>query len=189
MNVGELCHLARRGVAGTSDGERVVAELARLKAEESGKRIGPDQLLQKIGEGAFAFWVHRSYACLAMNEVLRSLHALKCTFAAGRSNPRAALCRLAAILHYLIPDPSFAATLTVTDPGDSEPGTLRKVAAAVAGDTIVFGIPGPILRTSNQIVIDKDLAITGPAGGGYAKLTHIGGLSLDHSFYRVRLLP
>src|SRR4051812_34537962 len=59
----------------------------------------------------------------------------------------------------------YGTTLIVTDPGDSGPGTLReRVGAANPGDTITFAISGPVLLTSDQIVINKNLNITGPSG-------------------------
>jgi hypothetical protein len=68
----------------------------------------------------------------------------------------------------------------VSNTQDSGAGSLRgTVAAAAAGDTIVFNIPTSdpgynvstgvftIYLTSGEIVIDKDLTITGPFSGEY----------------------
>ncbi|MCI0567478.1 MAG: hypothetical protein L0Z52_04690, partial [Acidobacteria bacterium] len=58
-----------------------------------------------------------------------------------------------------------AATITVTSPADDGTGSLRQaIATAVSGDEISFdptmaGVP--VQLTSGQIVIDKDLTITG----------------------------
>ena len=57
--------------------------------------------------------------------------------------------------------------LAVTNTDDSGIGSLRQVVAdALPGDTIQFAVTGTITLTSGEIVIDKDLAITGPGGGG-----------------------
>jgi hypothetical protein len=59
-----------------------------------------------------------------------------------------------------------AGTLTVTNAGDSGAGTLRQaILDARPGDTITFSLPAgttAITLTSDQLVIDKDLTITGP---------------------------
>ncbi len=61
---------------------------------------------------------------------------------------------------------SPATVLTVTNGDDSGPGSLRDtIASAVSGDTVVFAVTGAITLTTTQIVIDKSLTITGPAGG------------------------
>src|SRR5207249_12321956 len=58
-------------------------------------------------------------------------------------------------------------TITVTNPGDIGPGTLREaIAGAVPGDTINFAAGlGTITLTSAELVIDKDLTISGPGSG------------------------
>src|SRR5947208_7474654 len=58
-------------------------------------------------------------------------------------------------------------TITVTNPGDIGPGTLREaIAGAVPGDTINFATGlGTITLTSGELVIDKDLTISGPGSG------------------------
>lgn len=62
--------------------------------------------------------------------------------------------------------PAHAATRTVSSLADSGAGTLRdQVAAAAAGDTIVFSVTGTIALTSGQIGIAKDLTISGPGAG------------------------
>ncbi len=57
--------------------------------------------------------------------------------------------------------------ITVTDPGDSGPGTLRQAILDVdSGGTIDFapGL-GAITLTSGELFIDKDLTIVGPGSG------------------------
>src|SRR5438034_5145183 len=58
-------------------------------------------------------------------------------------------------------------TITVTDPGDIGPGTLREaIAGALPGDTINFAAGlGTVTLTSGELVIDKDLTISGPGSG------------------------
>ena len=57
----------------------------------------------------------------------------------------------------------------VTTNTDSGPGSLRDaIAAAAAGETITFSVTGAIILTSGELVINKDLVISGP---GAATLT------------------
>jgi predicted outer membrane repeat protein len=58
-----------------------------------------------------------------------------------------------------------AATLTVTNSGDSGAGTLRQAildASSSGGDTINFDLTGTITLTSGQLFIHKNLTISGP---------------------------
>jgi len=66
--------------------------------------------------------------------------------------------------------PSLAATDTVTSlADDSSPGTLRSViAAAGAGDTIVFGVTGTITLTQGYLQINQNLTISGPGAASLA---------------------
>jgi len=60
-------------------------------------------------------------------------------------------------------DPAMAATITVTTTDDSGAGSLRDaIASASSGDTINFGVTGTITLTTGQLLISKDLTITGP---------------------------
>src|SRR5689334_6301935 len=60
--------------------------------------------------------------------------------------------------------PATAATIIVTSPADSGPGTLRQaLAIADNGDTIdVANILGVITLTSGELVVNKSLTINGP---------------------------
>ena len=56
-----------------------------------------------------------------------------------------------------------ATTRTVTSLGDSGAGTLRDaIIASDNGDTINFSIIGLISLTSGELLISKDISITGP---------------------------
>lgn len=60
---------------------------------------------------------------------------------------------------------TLGATKTVTSTNDSGAGSLRAaIADAAPGDTIVFTLdtPGTITLTTDELLIDKSLAITGP---------------------------
>ena len=71
-----------------------------------------------------------------------------------------------------------ASAATVTNLNDSGPGSLRHVMAAAApGDTIDFAVTGTIILTSGQLVIDKDVTITGP---GPTNLTVSGNKAYDY---------
>lgn len=56
-----------------------------------------------------------------------------------------------------------ATTRVVSSLGDSGTGTLRDtIAASAANDTIVFSVSGTITLTSGELVITRNLTITGP---------------------------
>ena len=58
-----------------------------------------------------------------------------------------------------------AATITVMNTNDSGPASLRDaIATASSGDTIDFGagVIGAITLTSGELLVDKNLTITGP---------------------------
>jgi len=63
----------------------------------------------------------------------------------------------------LLSAPAWAATVTNTN--DSGAGSLRQaIADAAAGDTISLA-PGTITLTTGELVINKDLTISGPGSG------------------------
>ena len=69
--------------------------------------------------------------------------------------------------------PAWAATITVQSTGDSGgcPGacTLRDaIATAMAGDTIDFTVTGAILLTTGELLVVKNLTITGPGANQLA---------------------
>jgi len=89
------------------------------------------------------------------------------SFSVGRLRPwflRAfSLCWLIALL-FLTAQHLSAATVTVTNPNDSGPGSLRQlIADAAPGDTIVFdaGLSGQTIVLSETLTIEKDLTIDG----------------------------
>jgi hypothetical protein len=58
---------------------------------------------------------------------------------------------------------AHAATMTVTNTNDSGPGSLRQaLTMANDGDTIGFAVIGTISLTSGELVIDKNINISGP---------------------------
>jgi hypothetical protein len=75
-----------------------------------------------------------------------------------------------------------AATITVINTNDSGPGSLRQALAdANNGDTINFAVTGTIGLTSGELVVDKNVAISGPgtatltvAGNFMGRVLHIG---------------
>jgi len=76
------------------------------------------------------------------------------------------------------PRPAYASTITVQSLNDGAanagncPGMgcrLRDaIAAANPGDTIEFGLDGPIVLTAGPLVIDKNLSISGPGADHFA---------------------
>ena len=77
-------------------------------------------------------------------------------------NGISAACVIAVLLLSATDTP--AATITVANGDDSGPGSLRQaILSAASGDTINFA-PSvtTVTLTSGELVIDKDLTITGP---------------------------
>jgi hypothetical protein len=67
------------------------------------------------------------------------------------------------LLLYAVALPVHAATITVTNTNDSGPGSLRQaLTIANDGDTIGFAVTGTISLTSGELVIDKNITISGP---------------------------
>src|SRR5438270_4174230 len=67
----------------------------------------------------------------------------------------ALLCAMAMQAH--------AATITVTNTNDSGPGSLRQALAnANNGDTINFAVSDTIMLTSGEVLVNKNVTISGP---------------------------
>jgi len=70
------------------------------------------------------------------------------------------------LLLYAVALPVHAATITVTNTNDSGSGSLRQaLTVANDGDTIGFAVTGTISLTSGELVIDKNITISGPGPG------------------------
>jgi hypothetical protein len=62
-----------------------------------------------------------------------------------------------------------AATITVINTDDSGPGSLRQgLADAIDGDTITFAVTGSIVLTSGELLLDKNVTISGPGANNLA---------------------
>ena len=76
---------------------------------------------------------------------------------------------IAALLLYVTALPAHAGTIVVTHTSDSGPGSLRQALVdANAGDTITFAVTGTIGLTSGELLVDKDVAISGPGADNLA---------------------
>ena len=65
--------------------------------------------------------------------------------------------------------PAFGATITVTNTNDSGPGSLRAaIAGAANGDIINFSVTGTITLTSGELLVAKNLTISGPGAANLA---------------------
>ena len=74
-----------------------------------------------------------------------------------------------AILGFVIPSSTRAATITVTSTADSGTGSLRDtLAAASSGDNINFSVTGTITLRGGPLTIDKSLTISGPGASDLA---------------------
>src|SRR6267378_1160489 len=81
---------------------------------------------------------------------------------------------IAALLLCAVAIPAHATTITVTNTNDGGPGSLRQALAdANDGDTIGFAVTGTISLTSGELVIDKNITITGPGSDQLAVGLHI----------------
>src|SRR5262245_47526493 len=77
---------------------------------------------------------------------------------------RSALAVVLILTATLLAKPGRAGTVTTT--ADSGPGSLRNaIATAAAGDTIDFAVTGTITLTNGELLIGKDLTISGPGAG------------------------
>src|SRR5437899_10007857 len=69
----------------------------------------------------------------------------------------------AVTLLFAVAIPAHADTIVVTNTNDSGPGSLRQALADVNdGDTITFAVTGAISLTSGELVINKNITISGP---------------------------
>lgn len=74
-----------------------------------------------------------------------------------------------AIVGFLVPSSSRAATINVTSTADSGAGSLRDaIAAASSGDSINISVTGTITLTGGTLTIAKSLIITGPGASELA---------------------
>src|SRR5262245_12797402 len=75
-----------------------------------------------------------------------------------------------------------ATTLTVVNANDSGPGSLRQaLESANNDDTINFAVTGTIVLTSGELLVDKNVSISGPGaatlavdGNFTSRVFHIG---------------
>src|ERR1700758_4951966 len=76
---------------------------------------------------------------------------------------RATTGAIGVLLLCAVATPVHATTITVTNTNDSGPGSLRQALVdANDGDTITFAVTGTIALTSGEVVIDKNITISGP---------------------------
>jgi hypothetical protein len=74
-----------------------------------------------------------------------------------------------AIVGFIIPSSSRAATINVTSTADSGAGSLRDaIAAASSGDTINISVTGTITLTGGTLTISKSVTISGPGASDLA---------------------
>src|SRR6266536_1869864 len=65
--------------------------------------------------------------------------------------------------------PARATTITVTNTNDSGAGSLRQALADVNnGDTITFAVTGTIGLTTDELLVDKSITISGPGADNLA---------------------
>src|SRR5262245_33859301 len=77
---------------------------------------------------------------------------------------RSALAVVLILTATLLARPGRAGTVTTT--ADSGPGSLRNaIATAAVGETIDFAVTGTITLTNGELLIAKDLTISGPGAG------------------------
>src|SRR6266568_900689 len=83
------------------------------------------------------------------------------------SNIKAVAAALALLCTVAVPAP--ADIITVTNTNDSGPGSLRNaLAIANDGDEITFAVTGTIALTSGELLVDKNITISGPGSDNLA---------------------
>jgi hypothetical protein len=91
---------------------------------------------------------------------------------------RFSICGVSAAALIFLTGNAYSTTRTVSQNGDSGPGSLRQaIADSAANDTIFFSVTGAITLTSGTITINKNLVITGP-GARKLKVTGFAGASI-----------
>jgi hypothetical protein len=87
----------------------------------------------------------------------------------GKRTKRRLFAIVGVLLLSVMATQTHGATVTVTNTNDSGPGSLRQALAdAHDGDTINFAVTGSITLTSGELVVDKNLAISGPGANQLA---------------------
>ena len=85
----------------------------------------------------------------------------------------------------LLCQPGFSATVTNTS--DNGPGTLRKaIADALPGETIGFSINGPIILTNGELLINKNLTISGPGSGSLTIQRSTASRTTDFRIFNIQ---
>src|SRR5512133_3800329 len=73
------------------------------------------------------------------------------------------------VLVYAVGMSAYANIITVTNTNDSGPGSLRQALVdANDGDTIEFAVTGTIGLTSDELLVDKNVTISGPGSENLA---------------------
>jgi len=94
------------------------------------------------------------------------------------SNIKAGAAALALLCTVEVPAP--ADTITVTNTNDSGPGSLRNaLAIANDGDEIAFAVTGTIALTSGELLVDRNITISGPGADNLA----VNGNAKSRVFY------
>ena len=103
---------------------------------------------------------------------------------------RATTFAIGVLLLYAVALPVHAATILVTNTNDSGPGSLRQaLTIANDGDTIGFAVTGTINLTSGELVIDKNIIISGP-GPVFSPLPDLSKpLTSAYSIFRPVIRP
>ncbi|PYK26451.1 MAG: hypothetical protein DME59_07725, partial [Verrucomicrobia bacterium] len=86
-----------------------------------------------------------------------------------RITPNITFAGIAVVLLCAVAIPAHAATITVTNTNDSGAGSLRQALADVNnGDTITFAVTGTIGLTTDELLVDKSITISGPGADNLA---------------------
>lgn len=80
-----------------------------------------------------------------------------------RSSPRSTLLAIATLLLWAMRISAHGETIRVINRNDSGPGSLRQaLAIANDGDTISFAVTGRIVLSSGELLVNKNITISGP---------------------------
>jgi predicted outer membrane repeat protein len=181
----------RRGSSGQNVSGGITSNGNNLSDDSTGGSAqgdisNTDPQLSALGDNGGRTQTH---ALLSTSPAINSGNDAYAPLADQRNYTREGVADIGAFEYGGTPAPPPPAVLTVTNTNDNGPGSLRHaIFRAGPGTTIDFAqdVVGSIILTSGQLVIDKDLTITGPGasvlaldGNASSRVFKIGTVFFD----------